>query len=119
MSGQAEQKTFGIPDETRAFDRGTLDLLRIGDAEIGRLTLQPGWRWSEHVKPTAGTELCEAPHFQYHVSGTLHVVMADGTEFDAKPGDVTALPHGHDAWVVGDETVVVVDWYGASNYARA
>ena len=89
-----------------------------GGAEIGRLTLQPGWRWSDHVKPLAGTELCEAPHFQYHVAGTLHVVMADGAEFDARPGDVTALPQGHDAWVVGDEPVVVVDWYGASNYAR-
>ena len=60
----------------------------------------------------------EAPHFQYHVAGTLHVVMADGAEFDARPGDVTALPQGHDAWVVGDEPVVVVDWYGASTYAR-
>jgi hypothetical protein len=106
------------PDETRAFERGTLDLVKIGGADIGLLTLQPGWRWSEHVKPLAGTELCEAPHFQYHVRGTLHVVMADGAEFDARPGDVTALPQGHDAWVVGDEPVVVVDWYGASNYAR-
>ena len=97
---------------------GTLDLLQIGGAEIGRLTLQPGWRWSDHVKPLAGTDLCEAPHFQYHVAGTLHIVMADGAEFDARPGDVTALPQGHDAWVVGDEPVVVVDWFGASNYAR-
>jgi hypothetical protein len=78
-----------------------------------------GWRWSEHVKPLAGTDLCEAPHFQYHVQGVLHVVMGDGSEFDARPGDVTALPQGHDAWAVGDEPVVVVDWYGASNYARS
>jgi ethanolamine utilization protein EutQ (cupin superfamily) len=63
--------------------------------------------------------LCEAPHFQYHLEGTLHIVMGDGTELDAGPGDVTALPHGHDAWVVGDEAVVVVDWWGASNYARS
>ncbi len=60
-----------------------------------------------------------SPHFQYHVQGVLHVVMGDGSEFDARPGDVTALPQGHDAWVVGDEPVVVVDWYGASNYARS
>ena len=118
MSDKAEQASFQAPDETRSFERGALDLVRIGGAEIGRLTLQPGWRWSEHVKPLAGTALCEAPHFQYHVQGTLHMVMADGTEFDAKPGDVTALPQGHDAWVIGDEPVVVVDWYGASNYAR-
>ncbi|MEW6582392.1 MAG: cupin domain-containing protein [Actinomycetota bacterium] len=115
----AEQKTFDRPDETRPFPNGRLDLLDVGGAQIGRLTLEPGWRWSDHVKPIAGTELCEAPHFQYHVSGTLHVVMADGTEFDAVPGDVTALPSGHDAWVVGDEPAVVVDWWGASNYAKA
>ena len=115
----AEQKAFDEPDETRTFERGRVDLLNIGGSEIGRLTLEPGWRWSEHVKPIAGTDLCEAPHFQYHVAGTLHVVMADGSEFDARPGDVTALPHGHDAWVVGDEPVVVVDWWGASNYAKS
>jgi hypothetical protein len=118
MTGQAEQKGFAAPDEVRSFERGEMRLLKIGGAEIGQLVLEPGWRWSEHVKPIAGTELCEAPHFQYHVRGTLHIVMGDGTEFDARPGDVTALPEGHDAWVVGDEPVIVVDWYGASNYAR-
>ena len=115
---QAEQKGFAAPDEIRRFEKGQVDLLNIGDGVVGRLTLQPGWRWSEHVKPIAGTESCEAPHFQYHLSGRLHVVMTDGTEFDAEPGQVTALPSGHDAWVVGDEPVVVVDWCGASNYAR-
>jgi hypothetical protein len=114
----AEQKRFVNPDETRTFERGQLDLLEIGGGQVGRLTLQPGWRWSEHVKPIAQTEYCEAPHFQYHVSGTLRILMGDGTEFDAVPGDVTALPSGHDAWVVGDEPVVVVDWFGASNYAK-
>jgi hypothetical protein len=114
----AEQKDFGAPDETRTFERGRLDLLRVGGSEIGRLTLEPGWRWSDHVKPLAGTEWCEAPHFQYHVSGTLRIRMSDGTELDALPGQVTALPQGHDAWVVGDEPVVVVDWWGASNYAK-
>ena len=79
----------------------------------------PAGAGRNHVQPLAGTDLCEAPHFQYHVQGVLHVVMADGSEFDARPGDVTALPEGHDAWVVGDEPVVVVDWYGASNYARS
>ncbi|MCW2751794.1 MAG: hypothetical protein JWR83_2904, partial [Aeromicrobium sp.] len=113
-----EQKNFAAPDETRSFEHGKVEVLAIGGSEIGRLTLQPGWRWSEHVKPIAGTELCEAPHFQYHVAGTLRVRMSDGTEFDAVAGDVTALPHGHDAWVVGDEPAVVVDWWGASNYAK-
>jgi len=119
MTAKAEQKSFDQPDETRDFPLGAMRLLSIGGADIGLLTLQPGWRWSEHVKPVAGTDLCEAPHFQYHVSGTLHVVMGDGAEFDARPGEVTALPSGHDAWVVGDETVVVVDWYGATDWAKA
>jgi hypothetical protein len=115
----AERKDLNAADETRSFPKGRADLITIGGGQVGRLTFEPGWRWSEHVKPIAGTESCEAPHFQYHVSGRLHVVMTDGTEFDAEPGQVTALPSGHDAWVVGDEPVVVVDWCGASNYARS
>ena len=114
----AERKTFERPDETREFGFGRVDLVDVAGAQIGRLTLEPGWRWSEHVKPLAGTEWCEAPHFQFHVAGTLRIQMSDGTELDAGPGDVTALPSGHDAWVVGDEPVVVVDWWGATDYAR-
>jgi hypothetical protein len=114
----AERKDLNAADETRTFPKGKVELVTIGGGQVGRLTLEPGWRWSEHVKPLAGTESCEAPHFQYHVSGRLHIVMTDGTEFDAEPGQVTALPAGHDAWVVGDEPVVVVDWSGASNYAK-
>jgi quercetin dioxygenase-like cupin family protein len=117
-SQTAEQKTLASPDEVRTFPKGRLDLVNIGGGMVGRLTLEPGWRWSEHVKPVAGTEWCEAPHFQYHLSGTLHVKQNDGVEFDARPGDVTALPSGHDAWVVGNEPVVVIDWSGASNYAK-
>lgn len=113
-----EHRQFAAPDEVRAFDHGQLELLHVGDSDIGRLVLRPGWRWSNDVKPIAGTELCEAPHFQYHVSGTLRIHMVDGAEFEAHAGDVTSLPAGHDAWVVGDEDVVVIDWYGASNYAR-
>ena len=114
----AERKTFEQPDETRTFEKGSLDLVDVAGAQIGRLVLEPGWRWSDHVKPLAGTEWCEAPHFQYHVSGTLRIQMADGTELDAVAGDVTALPSGHDAWVVGDEPAVVIDWWGATDYAR-
>ena len=113
-----EHLSFATPDEVREFPNGRVEIVKVGGAEVGRLTLQPGWRWSNDVKPIAGTELCEAPHMQYHVSGRVHVRMADGTEFEAGPGDVTSLPQGHDAWVVGDEPAVVVDWYGASNYAR-
>jgi hypothetical protein len=114
----AEKARFDTPDETRTFPFGQLDLVKIGGSDIGRLTLEPGWRWSEHVKPIAGTDLCEAPHFQFHASGVLGIRMADGTELEARPGDVTALPQGHDAWVVGTEPVVVIDWWGASNYAK-
>jgi hypothetical protein len=114
----SEHKDLKQPDETRQFPKGRADLINIGGGQVGRYTLEPGWRWSEHVKPIAKTEWCEAPHFQYHLSGTLHVVMSDGTEFDAGPGEVTALPSGHDAWVVGDEPVVLIDWSGASNYAK-
>lgn len=115
---EAERKHLDVPDETREFPRGRIDLISIGGGSVGRLTLEPGWRWSENVKPIAGTELCEAPHFQYHLAGVLHVQMADGTEFDALPGDVTAIPSGHDGWVVGNEPVVVIDWHGASRYAQ-
>ena len=115
----AEHKNFTSSDETRTFPKGKVDLIDIGGGRVGRLTLEPGWRWSEHVKPIAGTEWCQAPHFQYQASGRLHVVMDDGTEFDSVVGDVTALPSGHDAWVVGDEPVVLIDWFGASNYAKS
>jgi hypothetical protein len=115
---RTEHRSYTEPDEVRDFPHGKAEILKVGGAEIGRLVLEPGWRWSNDVKPIAGTELCEAPHMQYHVSGRVHVLMADGTEFEAGPGDVTSLPEGHDAWVVGDEPAVVVDWYGASNSAR-
>jgi hypothetical protein len=116
---QTEQKNFEAPDETREFPHGRAEILAIGGGEVGRLVLEPGWRWSNDVKPIAKTESCEAPHFQYHVSGRLGILMDDGTELVAGPGDITSLPSGHDAWVVGDEPVVVVDWYGASNYAKS
>lgn len=113
-----EHKNFSSPDEVRTFEKGKIELLHIGDGVVGKITLEPGWRWSEHVKPIAGTEWCEAPHFQYQVSGRIHVAMSDGTEFDVAPGMVSQLPSGHDAWVVGDEPAVMVDWAGARNYAK-
>lgn len=114
---QAEHRNFAEADEVRAFPKGRAEIVKVGGAEIGRLVLEPGWRWSNDVKPIAQTDSCVAPHFQYHVSGQLAILMDDGTEFVAGPGAVTSLPSGHDAWVIGDEPVVVVDWYGASNYA--
>ncbi|MFA6958410.1 MAG: cupin domain-containing protein [Thermoanaerobaculia bacterium] len=114
-----EHKSFVKPDEVREFPNGRAEILTIGGGAVGRLRFEPGWRWSTDVKPLAGTSSCEAPHFQYHVSGRLAILMDDGTEIVAGPGDITSLPSGHDAWVVGDEPVVVVDWFGASQYARA
>ena len=111
-------RLLSSPDEERVFEKGRVDLVNIGGGTVGRLTLEPGWRWSVHVKPIAGTELCEAPHFQYHASGVLRIQMANGNEFDARTGDITALPSGHDAWVIGDEPVVLIDWNGASNYGK-
>jgi hypothetical protein len=116
--GQAQHQSFANPAEVRSFEKGKGEILSINGGTVGRYTLQPGWKWSDHVKPIAGTELCEAPHFQYHVSGVLHVKMADGTEFDVGPGSISYLPAGHDGWVVGTEPVVVVDWSGATNYAK-
>ena len=118
MRHETEHKSFTRPEEVREFPNGKAEILKIGGAEVGRLVLQPGWRWSKDVKPLAKTPSCEAPHFQYHVSGKLAIKMDDGKELIAGPGDVTSLPRGHDAWVVGSEPVVVVDWFGASQYAK-
>jgi mannose-6-phosphate isomerase-like protein (cupin superfamily) len=113
-----EWKDFAKPDEVRTFPHGRLELLNMAGGTVGRLVLEPGWRWSNDVKPIAGTEWCEAPHFQYQVSGRMRVKMQDGRETELGPGSVTHLPAGHDAWVVGNEPVVAVDWHGASHYAQ-
>jgi hypothetical protein len=116
---KAETKNFGKPDEIRDFPFGKVELITIGNATIGRATMNPGWKWSKSLKSIAKTDSCEAPHFQYHVSGIIRVRMDDGTEFDCKPGDISNIPAGHDAWVVGDEPVVVVDFQGMVDYAKA
>ncbi len=115
---KAEVKNFGKPDEVREFPKGKLELIKVGGVSIGKATLEPGWKWSESVMPLAKTKSCEAPHFQYHISGELMVKMNDGTMFQCKPGDVSLLPMGHDAWVVGSEPVVVVDFQGMAEYAK-
>ncbi|UFS69535.1 cupin domain-containing protein [Geomonas sp. RF6] len=115
---KAEMKSFVNPDEVRTFPKGRLDLITLGDVTVGRLTLEPGWKWSTCVQPIVQTKSCEAPHFQYHLAGTLMVIMDDGREFLCKAGGVSLLPEGHDAWVVGDEPVVIVDFQGMLDYAK-
>jgi uncharacterized cupin superfamily protein len=118
IAKMAEWKNFGKASEIREFPKGRLELIKVGGATIGRGIFEPGWRWATSVQPIAKTHSCEAPHFQYHVSGILHVVMDDGTEFDLKPGDVSLLPSGHDAWTVGNEPAVVIDFQGMVDYAK-
>jgi hypothetical protein len=112
------KKSLSRPEETREFDKGRVELVTVNDVTFGRGTLQPGWKWSTCVKPLAKTHSCEATHLQYHVSGRLRVVMDDGSEAEFGPGDVSYLPSGHDAWVVGNEPAVVVDISGMRNYAK-
>jgi len=119
VMGKAEVKRLGTPDEVREFPKGRLELVKIGGATVGRATFEPGWRWSTSLQPLVKTRSCVAPHFQYHVSGILHIVMDDGTELDCGPGDVSLLPSGHDAWVVGNVPAVVVDFQGMLDYAKS
>ena len=116
---QAELKSFGKPDEVREFPNGRVELVKIGGALVGRAIFEPGWRWATSVQPLAKTKSCEAPHFQYHVSGVLKVQMDDGREMECRVGDVSLLPSGHDAWVVGDQPAVVVDFQGMIDYANS
>jgi len=116
---KAELKSFNNPDEVRTFPRGRVEIVNIGGTKIGRAIFDPGWKWSTSVQPLVKTESCEAAHFQYHVSGTMKIVMDDGAELECKAGDVSLLPEGHDGWVVGNEPAVVVDFQGMVDYAKA
>jgi hypothetical protein len=115
----AGYQDFAAPDEVRVFEKGRLEILHTPMGDIGRMVLLPGWHWAEHVRPLAGTDLCQASHFGYQISGRLRIQMADGTTFDASPGQIGGVPPGHDAWVVGDEEAVLLDWAGATAYAKA
>ena len=114
-----EVKNFDSPDEVRNFEgKGKADVVNIGGRVIGRGTFEPGWRWSENVKPIAGTESCEVSHLGYVVSGRMKVRMDDGSEGEVGPGDVAAIPPGHDAEVIGDEPCVLVDFGEFGEYAK-
>jgi len=111
-------KNIGQPDETRAFPRGKMDVVKVGDLVFGKATFEPGWRWSECVKPIAGTASCMVSHNGYVVSGRMRVRMDDGTEIEVGAGDVMVCPPGHDAWIVGAEPCVMFDFSGAVTYAK-
>ena len=113
-----EAKNLDTPDETRKFEHGEIRIVNVAGATVGRAVFNPGWKWSNDVKPIAGTDSCQAPHTGYVVSGRMHVVMDDGTEGDVGPGDAMVISPGHDAWIVGDEPCVVLDWSGSANYAK-
>ena len=108
-SESLQKKSLDSPDETRTFENGKAQITSLGDFSASRLVLEPGWRWSENVKPIAGTDTCQVLHTGYQVSGRLHIRMEDGTEEEVGPGEAYVVPPGHDAWVVGDEPVVSVD----------
>ena len=115
---QMQSKKMSKPDELRTFDKGRVELVKLAGVTFGRATLSPGWKWSTCLQPLVQTKSCEAPHLQYHVSGRLRVVMDDGSEAEFGPGEVSLIPPGHDAWVVGNEPVVVVDISGMVDYAK-
>ena len=114
-----EHKDFSAPDETRTPDKTTVELVSVAGGQIGRFTFQPGWRWSECIKPVAGTDSCQVEHIGYAVSGTLHVKHDDGTEGDVAAGQVYRIAPGHDAWNLGNEPAVFVEFQGAANYAKS
>ena len=104
-----QTKSLDSPDETRSFDKGKMQIAQIDEVTAGRVTLEPGWKWSECVKPLAGTDSCQVQHTGYVVSGQMKIVMDDRSEMDLGPGDAYVIEPGHDAWVVGSEPCVVVD----------
>jgi mannose-6-phosphate isomerase-like protein (cupin superfamily) len=115
-----DKKNIDTPDETRKFaSKGHLDVVQVGDVTFGKATFEPGWKWSECVKPLAGTDSCQVHHNGFVVSGRMVVQMDDGASAEVGPGDVFVCPPGHDAWIVGDEDCVVYDFAGGmTNYAK-
>jgi quercetin dioxygenase-like cupin family protein len=114
-----EVKSLNTPDETRPFAaKGKADVVTLETGPVLKAVFEPGWRWSEHVKPIAGTESCQTKHLGYVLSGRMKVVMDDGSEAEAGPGDVFAIAPGHDAWTVGDEACVAVDFGQVEHYAK-
>ena len=113
-----QRRRFTEPSDVRSFPHGRVDVVEMDDNVIGRMTYEPGWRWSADVKPIAGTDSCQYHHIGYTVSGRLRVQMPDGTELEVGPDEVFEFPPGHDAWVVGDEPWVSIDFEAMRTYGR-
>jgi hypothetical protein len=107
------RRNFDAPDEEVRPGRGQVAMIRVGDVVVRRVTFEPGWRWTEDLGPDADTDLCQVPHLFTYIRGRLGVRMADGSEHEFGPGDVSLIPPGHDAWVVGDDPVVIIDQMAA------
>lgn len=105
-------KNLSSPDETRSFENGKMEVVSLGNVTVGRAVFEPGWRWSENVKPIAGTESCQVPYAGYCISGRMKVIMDDGSELEIGPEDAAVIPPGHDAWIVGNEPCVWVEFSG-------
>lgn len=120
MANPLVRKAAGSPDEVRPFkdDKGKMHVFALGDATVGRGEFEPGWKWSEHVKPIAGTPSCQATHTGYIQEGRMLVKMDDGSETEYGPGDFFFMPPGHDAWIVGDKKCVLFDFTGVAKYAK-
>ena len=113
-----QKKSMKSPDETRTFEKGKVEIAKVGETGIGRAYFEPGWSWEKCVKPIAKTESCQAPHTQYIISGRMRVKMDDGSEEEFGPGDVGYLPPGHNAWIIGNEPCVAIDFTGMKEYAK-
>jgi class 3 adenylate cyclase len=113
-----QRRDLGKPGEVRQFPLGKLEIFELDDVVVGRTVWEPGWRWSEQVKPIAGTDLCEYHHVGYCISGRFRVQMPDGIEMEILPNHIYEIPPGHDAWVVGDEPWVAIDWAGMRSFAK-
>jgi mannose-6-phosphate isomerase-like protein (cupin superfamily) len=113
-----EKKSLDQPDETRPVDKGTVEVVELDGATVMRTTFQPGWRWSDCVQPVVGGNSCQTHHVGYVISGRMHVVMDGGEELEFGPGDAMQIPPGHDAWILGDEPYVGLDFKGGPGYAK-
>ena len=118
MASMHKKSLDSSPDETRTFEKGKIELAKLGNVVIGRATFELGWSWEKCVKPLVNTNSCHVSHTQYMISGRLKVVMDDGTEEEFGPWDTAVVPSGHNAWVIGNEPVGTIDFTGLADYAK-